>query len=97
MVAKRYTLAGILGVTALIGTCSNGFADMDRTCTATCSANYSRESNSCPSLNSDAHAYFLCLIKAQDKQEACDWACVSRTIGANSNRDANANPNAKAK
>lgn len=97
MVAKRYALAGILGVTVLVGTCSIGFADMDRTCIATCSANYSKEYNSCPPLNSGAHAYFLCVIKAQDKQGACDWACAGKTISANSNTDANANPNAKAK
>jgi hypothetical protein len=94
MVAKRYTIAGILGVAAFVGTCSNGFADKDRICTATCEKDYVKEHSSCPPLKEDARAYFRCVEKAENREDVCDHACPNASGGTIANGNANANKKA---
>jgi hypothetical protein len=83
MVAKRYAAASIFGLAALIGSCNTGFADSNKSCVRTCEDNYTKSLENCPSLNKDAEAYFSCVVKAQDKQEACDSACPSTSSSIN--------------
>ena len=85
MVVTRRTVAWILGVTALVGTCSNGFAEKNATCAATCMDNYERERHSCPSLTGDGAAYFWCIEKSQNRQEVCVSACPNASTSTNGN------------
>jgi hypothetical protein len=75
MVAKQYIVASILGVAALVGTCSNGSANNNGSCAATCANHYAKDLNNCPPLDGDGEAHFECVVKAQDAQEMCDSTC----------------------
>jgi hypothetical protein len=48
MVAKPYVIAGILGVAALVGNCSSGFASSIGSCAVTCADQYSKDSKIVP-------------------------------------------------
>ena len=75
VVAKRYTVASVFVAAAFMGTCSNSVANNDGSCAGTCASDYGKALKSCPPLDRDAEAYFLCVVKAQDRQEVCDSGC----------------------
>ena len=79
MIVKQYTVASILGVAALVGTCSTGFANNNGSCAATCANHYAKDLNRCPLLDGDGGAYFWCVVKAQDAQEMCDSTCPNKS------------------